>query len=355
MESRINAQAPAGQAVNNIVTADGVRIKGTYFRSEKSNVGTVIMLHPIGEDKSSKAPEWRGLAEALAKAGYAVLMFDFRGHGDSTMIEDTKLFWGKQINITNVKTRDKEVIEVKDYIKQGSTYLPVLVNDIVAARAWLDRRNDEAKDCNTSNLMIIGADQGATLGAIWMNSEWHRYKYTPNPMFPSVIPNPRNLDSRPEGKDIIAAVFLTPQPTLERRTVSISRLLRIACYDNGTPTVIFHGKDDTKATTFAKSLADALKPKKDSKKHSFIGTAELKTKLSGVKLLQKGLNTEKAIVEYLDNVRADRASDRSDRDFLTNMYMWRAPIGNQLIPARVGFKSDSKTLNFDEFNRFVTQ
>jgi hypothetical protein len=355
VNSRIHAQgAAAGQPVNNILTADGVRLKGTFFESSKANAGTVIMLHPIGEDKSSKAPEWRSLAEALAKAGYAVLMFDFRGHGDSTMIEDWKLFRSKAIN-AHVKTKDKETIDVKDYIRSGSTYLPVLVNDIAAARAWLDRRSDESKDCNTSNLMVIGAEQGATLGAIWMNAEWHRYKYTPNPMFPTLVPHPMNLDSRPEGKDIIAAVFLTPLPSLEKRPVSLSRVLRVACYDNGTPTVIFHGKEDIKATTYAKSLADALKPRKESKKHAFIGTAELKTKRSGVKLLQDGLNTKKAIVEYLDSVKADRAVDRSDRGFLDNIYMWRFGNSNVLLPARISWKNESKTLNFDDYNRFITQ
>jgi hypothetical protein len=352
VDSPVYAQAAVGQAVNNIVTADGVKIKGTFYGSAQVNAPTVIMLHPIGEDKSSKSPEWKNLAEAMAKAGYAVLMFDFRGHGESTSIDDPKTFWAKQINFTNVKSKDKEAIDVRDYIRNGTTYLPVLVNDIAAARAWLDRRNDDSKDCNTANLMIVAADQGATLGAIWMNAEWNRYKYTPDPFLKFVVPNPKYVDSRPEGKDIIAAVFLTPQPKLQNRDVSLSKLLKVASYDNGTAIAIFHGKDDAKATAYAKSLANAIKPKKDSRKHAFTDAVELNTKLSGVKLLQKGLGTERAIVDYLGSVKDERASDRSDHEFLTNSYVWRSPLNSQLlIPAKHGKKGE-KNLNFDDYSRF---
>ena len=126
-----------------------------------------------------KVPEWKNLALSLQKAGYSVLMFDFRGHGDSTEIASPKDFWNAKANAANVRSKSKDEIDVKDYIKQGSAYLPVLVNDIAAARAYLDRRNDNSKDCNTSSIIVIGADTGATLGAIWMNAEGYRYKYTP--------------------------------------------------------------------------------------------------------------------------------------------------------------------------------
>ena len=69
-----------------IVTADGVKLNANFYPSEKKNAPTVLMLHPIGDGKSSKAPEWKSLADALQKGGYAVLTFDFRGHGDSTTI-----------------------------------------------------------------------------------------------------------------------------------------------------------------------------------------------------------------------------------------------------------------------------
>ena len=196
----------------NILTVDGVKLRGQFYPATNKCLATVIMLHSIGEGKSMKAPEWQSLAKSLQKNGCSVLMFDFRGHGDSTEIASPKDFWSLMPNAKYVRTKNKEEIDVKDFIKQGAYYLPVLCNDIAAARAYLERRNDNSKDCNTSTIVVIGADTGATLGAIWMNSEWNRYKIVPNannPLRPE-------LAKTPEGKDIIGAVFLSISPSLDK-------------------------------------------------------------------------------------------------------------------------------------------
>ena len=90
---------------------------------------------------------------------------------------------------------------------------------------------------------------------------------------------------------------------------------------------------------------------KDSKKHDLIWLNKLKTNLSGVKLLQKGLETDKVIVKYLDYVADDRKNDRVDRDFMTSYYVWK--LNNQFLPARN--KKGEKTLNYDDYNKFIPQ
>jgi pimeloyl-ACP methyl ester carboxylesterase len=327
----------------NFLTPDGVKLRGQFYPADKKCLATVIMLHPVGEGKSMKAPEWKNLALALQKAGYSVLMFDFRGHGDSTEIVAPKDFWNMKANGLNVKTKNKDEIDVKDYIKQGSAYLPVLVNDIAAARAYLDRRNDNSKDCNTSSIIVIGAETGATLGAIWMNAEGFRYKYTPA----SPPLTKAEWAKNPEGNDIVAAVFLSISPTLEKRSVSVSAILKTACKDRGTAAFFLSGKDDAK---FAKALESKLKLPK-SNKHQYIGAAELKTDLSGVKLLTKSLNTDDAILKYLDGVVDDRKSEWSEHDFDKSMYFWRPPSGQ---PSQAKKKGE-KTLIFDDYNKFIPQ
>jgi hypothetical protein len=344
----VQAQEPAPEPVH-ILTVDGVKLKAVFYPSTMKSAPTVVMLHSIGDGKSMKAPEWKSLAESLQKAKYSVIMFDFRGHGDSTSIGDPSLkgpFWSKLPN-TLVKTKERDTIEVKDYIKSGTVpgaYLPVLVNDIAAVRAYLDRRNDEAKDCNTSSLIVIGADSGATLGALWINAEYCRYKYTPPTGFMKA-----QLSERAEGSDIIGAVFLTVQPTLEKRTVSVPALLKTSCKDRGMAAAFFYGKDDAKSKDFAKTLESKLKLK--GKKHEYIGAVELNTNLTGMKLLQKGLGTETSIVKYLDSVVEDRKNERVDRDFSNSFYMWRVPIGGVLIPAKN--RKTEKNLNFDDYNNFI--
>src|SRR5205823_4505192 len=84
--SRSHAQQPAPEPVN-IITADAVKLKAVFYPSSMKGAPTVIMLHPIGEGNGMKAPEWKNLAESLQKANFSVIMFDFRGHGDSTTID----------------------------------------------------------------------------------------------------------------------------------------------------------------------------------------------------------------------------------------------------------------------------
>src|SRR4051794_16201293 len=73
-------------------TFDGVLIKGSYYASAKgSNAPVVMLLHKYGADRTKG--DWDALAVRLKEKGYAVLSFDFRGHGQSTQIINPMLFW----------------------------------------------------------------------------------------------------------------------------------------------------------------------------------------------------------------------------------------------------------------------
>src|SRR4051794_26014796 len=69
-----------------ITTVDGVKLNATFYPTGKKSP-VVIMVHPIGEGKSSKTPEWKALAEALQAKDFAVITFDLRGHGDSQAVD----------------------------------------------------------------------------------------------------------------------------------------------------------------------------------------------------------------------------------------------------------------------------
>src|SRR5947209_5614593 len=97
----------AGRAQGNavpvdITTVDRVELKGAFYPSAQGKAApTVLLLHEFGKD--SKSTEWLKLAEALQQKGYAVLRFDFRGHGDSTGIQPGVAgmvpgFWDKKEN-----------------------------------------------------------------------------------------------------------------------------------------------------------------------------------------------------------------------------------------------------------------
>lgn len=346
-ESSLAAQEPE---TPRITTVDGVKLNAIYYPSPKKNSPVAIMLHPIGPDKSSKGADWKRLAQTLQKSGYAVMMFDFRGHGDSTEV-DPQLFWSYKPNKALVKTKEVDTIKVDDFLKTNNgAYLPVLINDIAAVKAYLDRRNDEGA-CNTANTIVIGADNGATLGAVWINSEWYRYKFTPHPMFPQLIPRGQFSD-KPEGTNIIAGVFLTIQPKLGLTgpaNLSIPKILDFACKNQGMAASFVCGKEDAKAWQFAKTLQEKLKIE-NSKKHAYIGKAELDTALSGVKLLQPALKLDKNIVEYLEVVVENKGNEWTKRDARESTHLWRMGLNGPFFPSH---KKGELNLHYEMYDRFI--
>src|SRR5262249_8816613 len=160
-------------------SVDGVELRGVFYSSmHPTRVGKkapcVILLHRIGG--SSTENNWDNLAHDLQKAGFCVLAFDFRGHGNSTSVDSTT-FSKETFNAQSlVKGLDpnKKTISIADFNKG---YYPQLINDIAAAKTFLDTRND-AGDCNSGSTILIGAQDGATLGAMWLNAELYRYRVT---------------------------------------------------------------------------------------------------------------------------------------------------------------------------------
>ena len=72
-------------------TSDGVRLSGTLYPNPGGKREAVVMLlHDFDLKKggSSQQAGWTNLAAKLQSEGYAVLMFDFRGFGDSKALAE---------------------------------------------------------------------------------------------------------------------------------------------------------------------------------------------------------------------------------------------------------------------------
>jgi hypothetical protein len=351
--SPVRAQGNANTVPARIVTVDGVELSGTFYPSPKKNAPTVLLLHPIGDGKSTKLDGWDALANTLQKSGFTVMMFDFRGHGDSTTIKNLTEFTKYPINrAVKLDPKNPTQIEVKNYIKNSDTYLPVLVNDIAAVKAYLDRQHDN-KDCNTGTTIVIGAEDGATLGAIWINSEMIRYKAGKINPFNGM---PLNLEPRPEGSCVAAAVFLGIKPEIGKRKISLANVLGRAVHGQTPPMqcVFFYGEKDTPGKTFNTKLIKDLKAKAGKKLDDRILPGEVgNTKLAGVKLLAKDLKTDDAIAKYLAD--AIVPVEWEGRDFSTSTYVWKNGIAPtqwerlKMIP--VG--KDEKNFKFDTYTRFA--
>jgi len=324
-----------------ITTVDGVELHGSFYGSPKKQAPVIICLHNIGAGETGTSKNWVSLAETL-QPNFNVLLFDFRGHGKSKNI-DPMDFWNMSKFPDNAKlvkgAPKKDTIDVTDFDKR---YYPFLANDLAAVKAYLDRKNDNG-GCNTASTILIGAEQGATLGAVWMNSEWHRYKIVQGNFAMAAKPAPD-----PEGKDIIACIWLSIAPKLGDSGVQLKNVLEIPVKQKATPTVFMYGDGDKSGKDLAVTMEKSLKEK--GKKHEMIVSYPCeKTSLKGAKLIVKSLGTDGVINEFLSkNVLPTRGNEYYEREWRKSSFAWLA--GPNPIPAR---EMGNDKMNLKYFNYYM--
>jgi pimeloyl-ACP methyl ester carboxylesterase len=325
-----------------IVTGDYVTLKGFFYPGNRGKASpTVLLLHAMNED-SNKA-EWIGLAKALNAKGYAVLRFDFRGHGESTTVNPGKPninpnlampgFWDKAEN-KGFKGASKRpsTIDAKMFPKG---YLPMLANDIVAAKAWLD-----TQDCDSGNLVLIGAREGATLGALWLSAAWNCLPMVPKvDEFGRKVPVPDQGNA--EGKSVSGAVWLSMSSTLGGRGVGVSGLLYTAAAEHKTPMWFLYAPGDFRSKSTAAQCAKALNKSKKGAVGSYVAESAISQadKLAGSALLSPSFKTPQAIVQYLANVAPPRKLGKTPR-YTPEAHLWQSPAGLRVVlpnPAFVNF------------------
>ena len=114
-----------------ITTADGVSLAATLYPAGAGAPG-LVLVHALGSTRQA----WDHFAQKAQQAGYSVIAFDMRGHGQSITQN------GSEIAYRKFKTKD---------------WLGAL-NDIDAARTFLINSGADAK-----NTVIVGASIGANL------------------------------------------------------------------------------------------------------------------------------------------------------------------------------------------------
>ena len=139
---KVSAQGKSDQVT--FETADSVKIVGSYYPSNKGiKAPCVLLLHDFDKQKGghSQTQEWIDLASDLQTAGYAVLSFDFRGFGQSTTVGPG--FWmppnGHNSVLMRAGAKPPMNINAKNF---PAAYFRHLVNDVAAAKAYLDNEND---------------------------------------------------------------------------------------------------------------------------------------------------------------------------------------------------------------------
>jgi fermentation-respiration switch protein FrsA (DUF1100 family) len=90
--ARMSTDAPPPDGAENVwlTTADGIRLHGWFFKSGLEANATIIYFHGNGGNISNVS--WVG--QRLAKRGFDVLLFDYRGYGasDGEIGEEAELY-----------------------------------------------------------------------------------------------------------------------------------------------------------------------------------------------------------------------------------------------------------------------
>lgn len=325
LATNARAQNAAPEAMS-FTSADGVKLQGQFYKSPKgAAMPVVLMLHDYQKKPDEAA--WTDTAKLLVEKGYNVFRFDFRGHGKSTDIDPTT-FWdtrtvGGFINRQFVKIPPGLTVATKNTIKfdefRHDKYYPMLVQDIAAARNQIDQLNDTGT-LNSSTIYLLGAGNAASLGMLYISSEWLRENKKPNVAVPpQIVSTRRNLfpSHDPAGPDIGGAIWLSP---LIHNSMTTTNLVNWVLSPhaikmrNETPMLFIHSENDSTAKTASNTmfnkvlLVDAkigprgeklLKPEQTFQR-------EVKGKLSGVNLLGNTTGAEKFIEDFLASVDKER-------------------------------------------------
>lgn len=291
-----------------VPTADGLRLSGTWYPgSLGKQADLVIVLHAYGSN-TSKGP-YATMAKEIQAKGFSVLTFDMRGHGKSTTnrtIGDAKQFVDRNLfpfntwSGTSTSANAVKSIDVKNF---KTNYYPHLLNDVIAARRFVDSRND-AGECNSGRIHIIADRDAGNLALLWTCLEFTRNGVNP------IVPNgvaPNHI----AGSDIMSITFLSPKPTTNTGLKNLTnKLLR----DKERPEIgvgikekvamaFVYNTEAEKSTDFASSLFTSywgLKPtvKEDKELGKYL--IEVKgAKLIGIDLMDEKLDTSKSIATFI--------------------------------------------------------
>ena len=177
------AQAQPGQPAakkptveeQTVRTKDGWTLPISYYKVPNKETPVVVLIH--GRDGNRLV--WKGFAEQLQQARFAVVAFDLRKHGDSQPP-------------ANAPSRSTKVAP--------ADHKAMAAFDLEAVKDFLLARH-HAEELNIRKTAIVAADDSAPVAVNWAVADWAKAPYSDAPTY----------DARtPRGRDVRAIVLLSP-------------------------------------------------------------------------------------------------------------------------------------------------
>jgi pimeloyl-ACP methyl ester carboxylesterase len=195
-------------------------------------------------------------------------MPDLRGHGQSTTVigSDRKL----------------------DAASMPPPHFPLMITkDMDAVKRYVVKKHNNA-ELNADRLVIVGAEMGAQIAVNWAARDWAA----------------TDLQGLKQSKDVKAVVLLSP--TMSFRNLSLTQALNFPPIRDIISFLLIVGSEDTAAARDTRSIHQRLerarpKPSKPEEKTVFLIDDQLKTSLTGSKLLgEKSLGVDAVINQFIE-------------------------------------------------------
>jgi hypothetical protein len=175
-----------------VPTADGLRLNALWYPgtgADKVPPDAVLMFPAPGNKVNDS---WIALAKALSEKNFSVLLMDWRGCGmnaaEARVINDKDQFWKEPYNQRLLKSSQKSIDAkgldykvLKNKAEGTWRYTDFMMNDLLAARFYLDRQNDDGK-CNSGRIWLVTERDGGQVAMGFISAEFARESvYTKNP------------------------------------------------------------------------------------------------------------------------------------------------------------------------------
>ena len=261
-------------------TGDGLQLAVTYYPgptypdTTDRQIIPVVLLHMWKQSRS----DYKDLAPFLQRLGYAVIVPDLRGHGDSMHVKGA---------------RKEETINAEKMSPQQ--FLLMVGEDMKAVKQFLLDRNN-AGELNIDKLCVVGAEMGASVAL--------------NFALADAVEQDRNPVLDPEheyklGRFVKALVLLSPERTFH--AMSVVPALKHPAVQRDISVLILVGKQDGKAVEEVKPIYNLLakyhpEPVGESKNDKRTLVFEkLDTSLQGTNLLDPKFKVQNTIAEFLQH------------------------------------------------------
>ncbi len=265
-----------------LTTDDGLELTLTYYPGAKGKETVpIVLLHMWKQSRN----DYKELAPALQALGYAVVVPDLRGHGESTHLKGAR--------------RD----ETLDAATMSPQQFTAMVNrDMKAIKTFLWERNN-AGELNVDKLCVVGAEMGASVAL--------------NFALTDALDQDRNRVLRSDyklGRFVKALVLISPPRSF--RGLPLKQATAYPAVQRDIALLILVGNKNPKALEDARrihGLFEKFHPEptgddkvKLDKKTLFFGS--LNTSLQGTKLLDPKFDVASIIADFIHR-RLERSEE----------------------------------------------